>query len=248
MQKKESYRHIFPHFQLPGQAYFVTWCLKDAVPAKIVKKYSSKLNLLKLQIDSLKDRDQKFSTSVKQRLKTADPGDRKFSTSVKQRIQSADPDLKELQKEYYALRRIYFKAVDDFLDVQKKSKIDLLENNNLQIMKEALEFWQGRKLETYAFCIMTNHVHWVFKLFENDKEGNPVYLQDIMHSVKRASSNKINKFENYSGPLWQKESYDTTIRNERHLYYAVEYTLNNPVKAGLVKSREDWPGIGIGGF
>ena len=228
MQKKESYRHILPHYQLPGQAYFDTWCLKDAVPAKIVKKYSPKLSLLKLQIDFLRERDRKFPTSEKQRLKTA------------------DPHLKELLKEYYSLRRIYFKAVDDFLDVQKKSKIDLIENNNLQIMKEALEFWQGKKLETYAFCIMNNHVHWVFKLFENDEEGKPVYLQDIMHSVKRASSNKINKYKNLSGPLWQKESYDTTIRDERHLYYAIEYTLNNPVKARLVKSREDWPGIGIG--
>jgi REP element-mobilizing transposase RayT len=257
MQKKESYKHILPHFQLPGQAYFVTWCLKDAIPAQIVKKYSPKLNLLKLQIDSLRDRDQKFLTSVKQRIKsndpkqrleTADPRDRKFPTSVEQRIQSADPVLKELQKEYYALRRIYFKAVDDFLDVQKKSKIDLIENENLKIISEALEFWQGRKLETYAFCIMTNHVHWVFKLFENDEEGNPVYLQDIMHSVKRTSANKVNKLENRIGPLWQKESYDTTIRDEKHLYNAIEYTLNNPVKAGLVKSCEDWPGIGIGSF
>ncbi|HYQ57124.1 MAG TPA: transposase, partial [Draconibacterium sp.] len=114
------------------------------------------------------------------------------------------------------------------------------------IMKEALTFWQGIKLENEAFCVMSNHVHWVFTLFEKDEEGNPVYLQDIMHSVKRYSSNRINKNENRSGALWQKESFDTTIGDYKHLYYAVEYTLNNPVNAGLVKNREKWPGIGIG--
>ena len=40
MQKKEYYKHMLPHFQQPGQAYFVTWSLKDAIPAKAFKRYS----------------------------------------------------------------------------------------------------------------------------------------------------------------------------------------------------------------
>jgi REP element-mobilizing transposase RayT len=67
-------------------------------------------------------------------------------------------------------------------------------------------------------------------------------LQDILYSVKRFSANQINKAEKRTGSLWQKESFETTIRDERHLYYAVEYTLNNPVIAGLVNNRNDWPG------
>ncbi|MBN1926414.1 MAG: hypothetical protein JW798_11315 [Prolixibacteraceae bacterium] len=42
--------------------------------------------------------------------------------------------------------------------------------------------------------------------------------------------------------MWQKENFDTTIRDEKHLYYAVRYTLNNPVKAKLVKRWQDWEG------
>src|SRR5659263_575603 len=30
MEKKEFHRHYLPHFQQPGQAYFVTWSLKVA--------------------------------------------------------------------------------------------------------------------------------------------------------------------------------------------------------------------------
>lgn len=98
------------------------------------------------------------------------------------------------------------------------------------------------EIENHAYSIMPNHIHWVLELLENDEKGNPVYLQDILQSVKRHTSNRINKLEGRTGSLWQKESFDTTIRNEKHLYHAVEYTLNNPVNAGLVSDRNDWPG------
>jgi REP element-mobilizing transposase RayT len=84
------------------------------------------------------------------------------------------------------------------------------------------------------------------KLFDKDSGSIPVFLQDILHSVKRHSSNKINKAESRSGKLWQKESFDTTIRNEKHLFYAIKYTLNNPVKAGLVSNWRDWKGTWCG--
>jgi len=48
-----------------------------------------------------------------------------------------------------------------------------------------------------------------------------------------------NKIENRKGSLWQKESFDVTIRNENHLYRTINYTLNNPVKAGLIKNWKD---------
>ena len=79
-------------------------------------------------------------------------------------------------------------------------------------------------------------------MFEKDEKGNPVYLQDILQSVKRHTAREINKREGRSGALWQKESFDTTIRNDEHFYNVVEYTLNNPVNAGLVKKRENWLG------
>ena len=50
--KKEFYRHLLPHFQQPGQAYFVTWSLKDAVPKKALKRYTDELDKLRLQIKS----------------------------------------------------------------------------------------------------------------------------------------------------------------------------------------------------
>jgi len=89
---------------------------------------------------------------------------------------------------------------------------------------------------------MPNHVHWVFRTFEKDEEGKPVYLQDILQSVKRFSANQLNCSEHTKGTVWQRESYDTTIRDDLHLYNAINYTLDNPVVAGLVRNWWEWKG------
>ena len=89
---------------------------------------------------------------------------------------------------------------------------------------------------------MPNHVHWVFRLFDKDENNDPVWLEDILKSVRQYSATQINIHENIKEQLWHKESWDTTIRDNRHLYEAIEYTKNNPVIAGLVKDWHDWKG------
>ncbi len=212
MEKKESYRHILPHFQQPGQTYFVTWSLHDAIPPKALARYTTELEMLKSQIKFLE----------------------------KQKSQPSE--IEKIKQEYYSVRKKYIKAYDDLLDSDICPAINLSKTRNTEIIKTALQFWEGKKLRNLAFTIMPNHVHWVVKLLNKDSKEDPVYLQDILQSVKRHSSNRINKAENRLGKLWQKESFDTTIRNEKHLYYAIKYTLNNPVKAGLVSDWRDWKG------
>lgn len=51
MEKKEAYKHLLPHFQNPGQAYFVTFCLLEAVPPKALVRYTHMLGELKARID-----------------------------------------------------------------------------------------------------------------------------------------------------------------------------------------------------
>ena len=212
MEKKEFYCHYLPHFQQPGQAYFVTWSLKDAVPAKALVSYTQKLEMLKAQIE------------------------------LQKACKSEIAVIENLQHEYYFVRRKYFKAYDDLLDAERNPVINLSKPENTEIIMGSLKFWEGKKLNNWAFTIMSNHVHWVFEVFNKDQEGNPVYLQDIMQSVKRYSANQINKLENRQGSLWQKENFDTTIRDHQHRYNAINYTLNNPVAAGLVSDWKLWPG------
>ena len=212
MEKKEFYRHILPHFQQPGQAYFVTWNLKDAIPPKALVRYTQKLNLLKSQILNLGAAN---SDSPKNRRDSSSPLEKYRDSEI-----AAPFEL--LKKEYDSVRKKYIKAYDDLLDAARHPAIDLSQPENREIIGQTLQFWEGKKLKSKAYTIMPNHVHWVFELLYKDIEGNPVYLQDIMQSVKRHSANQINKAENRAGPLWQKESFDTTIRDEQHLYNAVK--------------------------
>jgi len=153
-----------------------------------------------------------------------------------------EASLKKLQEEYNTVRKKYIKAYNDLLDAEHDPKVNLSKPENTKIIIDSLKYWEGKKLINHAFCIMPNHVHWVVELHTKDEDGKPVYLEDILYSVKRFSATHINKLENRVGALWQKESFDTTIRDEKHLYYAVEYTLNNPVNAGYVKHWKDWFG------
>lgn len=133
------------------------------------------------------------------------------------------------------------KALDDILDVGNHIDVNLSKTENISIIVNSIRFWEGKKLKNFAICVMPNHVHWVLELYSSDENGEVVWLDDILKSVKQFSSTQINKSENRLGKLWQKECWDTTIRDNRHLYKAIEYTRNNPVKAGLVKDWRDWP-------
>lgn len=230
MEKKEFYKHNLPHFQQPGQAYFVTWCLKDTIPQKALMRYTRKLELLKSQIAGMGEA-------------VSEP------PNIRHDSEFASPDnlseLEKLKMEYYSLRKKYIKAYNNLLDAERNPLVNLSKPGHTKAIIESLKFWEGVKLENYAFCVMPNHVHWVFRVFEEDKNGEPAFLQDILYSVKRFTANQINVLEKRKGELWQKESFDTTIRDDKHLYYAIEYTINNPVSAGLVKERKDWPGSWI---
>jgi len=212
MEKKEFYRSNLPHFQQPGQAYFVTWTLKDAVPPKALSDYTSKMNLMQSAIQLAKQNNLDESA------------------------------IQELRKDYSITRKKFMKAYEDVLHLKHKSIVNLSQVENNQIVIDALCYWNGKRLQNYAICVMSNHVHWVFRLFEKDENNQAVYLQDILQSVKRFSATQINKREGLQGNLWHKESYDTTIRDERHLYEAIEYTKNNPVSAKLVTNWFDWKG------
>ncbi|MEI6754686.1 MAG: hypothetical protein WCK78_16155 [Paludibacter sp.] len=212
MEKKEIHRANLPHYQQAGQAYFVTWNLQDAIPAKALKDYTEKLAQLRLSIDS--------------------------ATKYNQSADYVD----ELHLQYNILRKKNIKAMEDLLHLESKTSVNLSKQENTVIVLKALRYWEGKRLENHAICVMPNHVHWVFRLFEKDESGKTVWLENVLKSVKQFSSTQINHLENKTGTLWHKESWDTTIRDHRHLYEAIEYTRNNPVVAGLVKDWRDWKG------
>jgi REP element-mobilizing transposase RayT len=104
-------------------------------------------------------------------------------------------------------------------------------------VKEALHYRDGREYDLYAFCIMSNHVHAVFEPLNLSL----LSLNKIMQSLKRHTARRANTVLGRVGAFWQDESYDHVIRDNEEFLRIIHYALENPVKAGLVSRREDWP-------
>ncbi len=76
---------------------------------------------------------------------------------------------------------------------------------------------------------------------EEELEDKYVQLDKIMKRIKGSSARYINLALDRKGTLWQKDSYDHYVRNEREWRNILSYILENPVKAKLVKHWKDWP-------
>jgi len=106
-----------------------------------------------------------------------------------------------------------------------------------QIVADALAHFDGERYVLLAWSVMPNHVHAVFRPTAGHE------LPDILHSWKSFTSHRANKILKRTGEFWQAEYYDHLIRNENDFRKQVEYTLENPAKAGLA----DWKWVGGGG-
>ena len=102
------------------------------------------------------------------------------------------------------------------------------------IAEQALLHFDGERYRIIAWCIMPNHVHVVIETLEG------YMISEILHTWKSFIAHEANKALHRSGKFWFREYYDRYIRNAEHLANAVKYVENNPVKAGLVISKEEW--------
>jgi adenine-specific DNA methylase len=119
---------------------------------------------------------------------------------------------------------------------------DRLELNDAarEVILKACQFFNGKRYQTFALVIMPDHVHWLLKPLPTN-EGAYWTLTSITHSIKSFTAKEIPKVMNHIGKLWQIESYDRIVRDEREFLDTWEYIRQNPVKDGLSESPEDYP-------
>lgn len=87
--------------------------------------------------------------------------------------------------------------------------------------------------ELHAYVVMANHVHLLIH-----PQIDPSHL---LKSLKGSTARAANKLLGRTGEsFWQKESYDHWVRNRAELSRIHAYIENNPVKAGLVSSPEQY--------
>ena len=168
---------------------------------------------------------------------------------IKQLQIEYEQSVKELikNKQYtttneYKLQKKYFAQFDSFLDANLNEPHWLQQNEIAQVVYDSLLHLGTTAIDLHCFTIMSNHVHALFDLNDND-----IDLYKIMQSHKSFTAKKCNTILQREGPFWEPESYDHIVR-VGEFDKIVNYTLLNSVKAGLVKKWEDWKWTYLAGY
>ena len=143
-----------------------------------------------------------------------------------------------------------FAIWDQYLD-KDNDKQWLADPKIAKVIQENIYHHLGEKYLLWAYVIMPNHVHILLqptekieRQFSAENNDKPYYGKDalsvILHSLRSYTANKANKLLGRSGRFWHPEAYDHWVRNDDELHRIIYYIENNPVKAGLAKSPEDW--------
>jgi putative transposase len=82
---------------------------------------------------------------------------------------------------------------------------------------------------------MPDHIHLILQPYGQHD------LSYIMKMIKGSFARKYNKIRFQYGKVWQDRYYETGIRGSLELIKKVEYIHNNPVRANIVLSPEEYP-------
>jgi putative transposase len=153
-----------------------------------------------------------------------------------------------------AYKREWFVKFEDLLHRAQIGPEWLKDKRVAKIVADSLHFLDGRSYTLDAYCVMSNHVHAVFKPFVTEAElreaiddrgryhfeSNHPSLARIMKSIKGYTAREANRVLGRRGHFWHAESYDHYVRDAAEYGRIVKYVLNNPVKAGLVGHWQEW--------
>ena len=103
-----------------------------------------------------------------------------------------------------------------------------------RIVYDKLLWLKGEAHALHAFTVMSNHVHLLTTLKEDQS------LSSVMQLIKGSTSFQCNKLLGRRGTFWQSERYDRVLRRGEY-WPVLRYILNNPVKAGVVKHWREHP-------
>ena len=144
-------------------------------------------------------------------------------------------------------------AVVEWLDVFTR-------NEYKNILIDSLQFCQKEKgMEIYAWCIMTNHVHLIFRsikdqkpelllgdfkrftskaivksIIDNPKESRKEVLLEQFIKAGKKSSN-VSKYQ-----FWRHDNKPIELWSNKVIFQKINYIHNNPVEEGLVFRAEDY--------
>ncbi len=136
----------------------------------------------------------------------------------------------------------YAERLDAYLD--RGSGASFLKDPRVaKLVVDALRHFDGARYHLHAWCVMPNHVHVIFSVLPARTPA--LRLSSIIQSWKSFTAKEANRLLARTGSFWQREYYDHLVRDDEDFVRCIEYTINNPVKAGLCERWEDWPASGL---
>ena len=133
-----------------------------------------------------------------------------------------------------------FAAMDRLLDRSRSGPFYLRQPEVAQMVCEAIEDGQERfsRYKLHSFVVMPNHVHMlVTSLVE------PV---SWLRGLKGFTGNRATRLFGIPEPFWQDESFDRLVRDGSEFGRITDYIANNPVRAGLAATPEEFPWSSLG--
>ena len=103
-----------------------------------------------------------------------------------------------------------------------------------QVVADSIGKGAARDYLLHAWVVMPNHVHLLIT--------PQVNVPALLHKLKGTTARESNLLLGSTGrPFWQDESYDRTVRSADEFRRIESYILQNPVRAGLARSAEEYP-------
>ena len=137
------------------------------------------------------------------------------------------PWSETVEAEYH---RLFSDRLHDWLDAGTGSCI--LQRPDLsQLVLESLLHFDGSRFLMDALTVMPTHVHVLFQLADGHE------LQEVVHSWKSYTANRLNEGLHRTGPIWMKDYWDRMIRSPDHFWKVRHYILANPENARLPEGQ-----------
>jgi REP element-mobilizing transposase RayT len=86
----------------------------------------------------------------------------------------------------------------------------------------------------HVICLMNTHYHVIV-------EAPQPRISAGMQRLNGTYARRFNRRHERRGHLFENRFVSWVVREERHLTLACCYVLNNPVRAGLCRTAENWP-------
>jgi REP element-mobilizing transposase RayT len=146
--------------------------------------------------------------------------------------------------------------LEEYLD-RGVGKCWLRETHLAKLTENALLHFHNQQYELPAWCVMPNHVHvlvhvWqtpLWKMIASWKKFSGARANAALRQDRRSPDRHESQRFNTNEPVgrsalrtfWQREYWDTYMRDEEQERKAVHYIEANPVKTKLCRAEEQWP-------